>query len=307
MVEAVKKSGGEVIEVFLDQSKLQVDAGLSELFCEPWAGRFGRLAESMRYSLLAGGKRIRPILSMATLAAMEKSPEPYIPLLLPLELIHTYSLIHDDLPAMDNDDLRRGKPTNHVVFGEASAILAGDALLTYAFTILSDPRYDSLASEKVRLSVVRELSTGSGLCGMVGGQMLDMESEGRVISLEELEFLHRHKTGALILSSVRIGGLLGQGNPEELKSLDLYGEAVGVAFQIADDLLDVEGDSATLGKAAQKDMGHLKNTYPGLLGVEGAKKMAKEKLDLALEAISGFGDKASHLRGIARYIIERRN
>ncbi len=307
MVELVKNNSGKEIEAFLDYGKVLVDSALSSLFLEPWADRFGRLSESMRYSLLAGGKRIRPILSMAALSSVGHAPEPYIPLLLPLELIHTYSLIHDDLPAMDNDDLRRGKPTNHVVFGDATAILAGDALLTYAFTILSDPRYDELSSEKVRLAVVRELSHGSGLAGMVGGQMLDMESEGRRISLEDLEFLHRHKTGALILSSVRIGALLGEAGASELKSLDQYGESVGVAFQIADDLLDVEGDAATLGKAAQKDNNHLKNTYPALLGIDGAKRMAKEKLEAALDAVSGLGEKADRLRGIARYIIERRN
>jgi len=307
VVESVKSNSGNEIEAFLDHSKSLIDSALSGLFLEPWAGRFGRLSESMRYSLLAGGKRIRPILSMASLSSLGHPPEPYIPLLLPLELIHTYSLIHDDLPAMDNDDLRRGKPTNHVVFGDATAILAGDALLTYAFTMLSDPRYDGLSPERVRLAVVRELAHGSGLAGMVGGQMLDMESEGRRISLSDLEFLHRHKTGALILSSVRIGALIGQGGTSEMKSLDQYGEAVGVAFQIADDLLDVEGDVATLGKAAQKDTDHLKNTYPGLLGIEGAKKMAKEKLEAALDAVSGLGEKADHLRGIARYIIERRN
>jgi geranylgeranyl diphosphate synthase type II len=297
----------ESIDNYLTSCKDAIDRFLSSLFEKETREPYGTLAESMRYSLLAGGKRVRPILAMAALEALGKDPHPFVPLLAPIELIHTYSLIHDDLPSMDNDALRRGKPTNHVIYGEATAILAGDALLTHAFTLLSAPVYDNLLPPANRVRIVWELSSASGMNGMVGGQQLDIASEGKAMKLDGLEFLHRHKTGALIRSAVRIGGLLGDADPASFAALDRYGSAVGIAFQIADDLLDVEGDAAMLGKAAHKDQDRNKNTYPGLLGIDGARTMAKAKLDDALSSLALFGEQGAHLRDLARYIIERRN
>lgn len=284
-----------------------MDTALDQLFQEELKREYGRLAEGIRYSLLAGGKRIRPVLALATIEALGVDSEPLVPLVLPLELIHTYSLIHDDLPAMDNDDLRRGRPTNHVVYGEAAAILAGDALLTHAFTLLSDPVYDNILSSSRRIAVVHELSVASGLAGMVGGQFLDIVSEGRSLSLRELEDLHRHKTGALLRVSVRIGALLAGAGEKELNGLTRFGEAIGIAFQIADDLLDVEGTAEEMGKATGKDAGKHKNTYPGLVGIEKARALAEEKRREADEAVALLGEKGMPLREIASYIIERRN
>lgn len=295
------------IREYLNYQKQRVDKALEGLFVEESRREYGRLAEGIRYSLLAGGKRVRPVLALAAIEALGGESELLLPLVLPLELIHTYSLVHDDLPAMDNDDLRRGRPTNHVVYGEAPAILAGDALLTYAFTLLSDPVYDRILSSERRLSVVYELSVASGLSGMVGGQYLDIVSEGKSLTLPELENLHRHKTGALLRGSVRIGAILGQATGPELDGLSRYGEAIGLAFQITDDLLDVEGDSAVLGKAAQKDAGKHKNTYPGLVGITRAKELAKEKLREAYSAIDLLGNRGNDLRDLASFIIERRN
>lgn len=295
------------IEEYLNACKNEIENFLGTLFEKEKKTPYGALAESMRYSLLAGGKRIRPVLSMAALESLGINPVPYIPLLAPLELIHTYSLIHDDLPAMDNDSLRRGKPTNHMIYGDATAILAGDGLLTHAFTLLSSPDYDKLVDFETRLKIIWELSTASGINGMVGGQQMDIASEGKALDISALEFLHRHKTGALIRVSLRIGAMLGKADTSSFAALDRYGLAVGIAFQIADDLLDVEGDAALLGKAAQKDQDRHKNTYPGLVGVEKARAMAREKLEEALDAIQLFGHGAGHLRELASYIIERRN
>jgi len=280
---------------------------MENLFLEESKTAYGRLAEGIRYSLLAGGKRIRPVLALATIEALGVASDPLLPLVLPLELIHTYSLVHDDLPAMDDDNLRRGRPTNHVVYGEASAILAGDALLTHAFTLLSDPVYDNILPASRRLSVIYELSVSSGISGMVGGQFLDIVSEGKSLTLSELENLHSHKTGALLRASVRIGGLLAGAGEKEMLALTRYGEAVGIAFQIADDLLDVEGSAAEMGKAIGKDAGKHKNTYPGLVGLEKAKSLAEAKCKEAQEAVSLLGDRGAPLRKIASYIIERRN
>jgi len=295
------------ISAYLDRQKKRVDRALESLFEKELSREYSRLTEGIRYSLLAGGKRIRPVLALAAIEALGGDAENLVPLVLPLELIHTYSLVHDDLPAMDNDDLRRGRPTNHVVYGEAPAILAGDALLTHAFTLLSDPVYDKMASVSRRMEVVYELSMASGLCGMVGGQFLDIVSEGKSLTLPELENLHRHKTGALLRASVRIGGLLSGATPDQMEALTRYGEAIGIAFQIADDLLDVLGTVEELGKAAQKDAGKNKNTYPGLVGIDGSRRLAEEKRKEAHEAVALLGQKGEALALIASYIIERRN
>ena len=295
------------ITSYLDKQKKRVDRALEALFDKELSREYGRLAEGIRYSLLAGGKRIRPVLALAAIEAVGGDSDALLPLTLPLELIHTYSLVHDDLPAMDNDDLRRGRPTNHVVYGEASAILAGDALLTHAFTLLSDPVYDRVLSASRRMEVVYELSHASGLSGMVGGQFLDIVSEGKHLTLPELENLHRHKTGALLRASVRIGGILAGASAERIEALTKYGESIGIAFQIADDLLDVLGTAEELGKAAQKDAGKSKNTYPGLVGVNRARVLAEEKCKEAHAAVAIFGAKGEPLAHIASYIIERRN
>ena len=295
------------IKNYLNHQKERVDKALDLLFREEAGRAYGRLAEGIRYSLLAGGKRIRPVLALATIEALGVPSDPLVPLVLPLELIHTYSLVHDDLPAMDNDDLRRGRPTNHVVYGEAAAILAGDALLTHAFTLLSDPVYDSILPVSRRLPVIQELSVASGISGMVGGQFLDIVSEGKSLTLPELENLHSHKTGALLRASVRIGALLSGAGEKELRDLTRYGEAIGIAFQIADDLLDVEATAEEMGKATGKDAGKHKNTYPGLVGVEKARALAEEKCREAHESVALLGDRGEPLREIASYIIERRN
>ena len=302
-----KKGSSLDIRNYLNHQKERVDKALDLLFREDAGRAYGRLAEGIRYSLLAGGKRIRPVLALATIEALGVPSDPLVPLVLPLELIHTYSLVHDDLPAMDNDDLRRGRPTNHVVYGEAAAILAGDALLTHAFTLLSDPVYDNILPVSRRLPVIHELSVASGIAGMVGGQFLDIVSEGKSLTLPELEDLHSHKTGALLRVSVRIGAILAGAGEKELRGLTRYGEAIGIAFQIADDLLDVEATAEEMGKATGKDAGKHKNTYPGLVGVEKARALAEEKRREAHEAVALLGDKGEPLREIASYIIERRN
>ena len=302
-----KKGSSLDIRNYLNHQKERVDKALDLLFREEAGRAYGRLAEGIRYSLLAGGKRIRPVLALATIEALGVPSDPLVPLVLPLELIHTYSLVHDDLPAMDNDDLRRGRPTNHVVYGEAAAILAGDALLTHAFTLLSDPVYDNILPVSRRLPVIHELSVASGIAGMVGGQFLDIVSEGKSLTLPELEDLHSHKTGALLRVSVRIGAILAGAGEKELRGLSRYGEAIGIAFQIADDLLDVEATAEEMGKATGKDAGKHKNTYPGLVGVEKARALAEEKRREAHEAVALLGDKGEPLREIASYIIERRN
>jgi len=302
-----KKGSSLDIRNYLNHQKERVDKALDLLFREEAGRAYGRLAEGIRYSLLAGGKRIRPVLALATIEALGVPSDPLVPLVLPLELIHTYSLVHDDLPAMDNDDLRRGRPTNHVVYGEAAAILAGDALLTHAFTLLSDPVYDNILPVSRRLPVIHELSVASGIAGMVGGQFLDIVSEGKSLTLPELEDLHSHKTGALLRVSVRIGAILAGAGEKELRGLTRYGEAIGIAFQIADDLLDVEATAEEMGKATGKDAGKHKNTYPGLVGVEKARALAEEKRREAHEAVALLGDKGEPLREIASYIIERRN
>jgi len=295
------------IKNYLNHQKERVDKALDLLFREETGRAYGRLAEGIRYSLLAGGKRIRPVLALATIEALGVPSDPLVPLVLPLELIHTYSLVHDDLPAMDNDDLRRGRPTNHVVYGEAAAILAGDALLTHAFTLLSDPVYDSILPGSRRLPVIHELSVASGIAGMVGGQFMDIVSEGKSLSLPELESLHSHKTGALLRASVRVGALLAGAGEKELRDLTRYGEAIGIAFQIADDLLDVESTAEEMGKATGKDAGKHKNTYPGLVGVKKARSLAEEKCREAHDSVALLGDRGEPLREIASYIIERRN
>ncbi len=254
------------------------------------------LLASMRYSLFAGGKRLRPALALGACEIACGEYLPAIPAACALEMIHTYSLIHDDLPAMDDDDLRRGQPTNHKKYGEAMAILAGDGLLTMAFDV---------AAQTDNAQVVREIAQAAGIVGMVGGQVLDMESEGKHADLSTLQRIHRAKTGALIRGAVRAGALCGGVDEQQLSSLTVYGEAIGLAFQIADDILDVVGDEAAIGKPVGSDAGRDKSTYPALLGLDESRALARQAVDDALAALAPFGEAADPFRELATFIIER--
>jgi geranylgeranyl diphosphate synthase type II len=264
--------------------------------------------KSMRYSVFAGGKRVRPILLLAACEAVGGDISHAMPAACAMEMIHTYSLIHDDLPAMDDDDFRRGNPTNHKVFGEAIAILAGDALLTEAFILLSKPASLKGADPSAMLRVVQEIAFCAGSQGMVGGQVVDMESEGkRDIDLATVQYIHTHKTGALIKAAVKAGAIIGRAEGNELEAMTRYGEAIGLAFQIADDILDIEGTTEEIGKDAGSDEARGKATYPAVVGIGEAKKRAAELVDMAMEALSCFDEKADPLREIARYVVYRKS
>ncbi|HJY09208.1 MAG TPA: farnesyl diphosphate synthase [Bryobacteraceae bacterium] len=259
--------------------------------------------KAMRYSVFAGGKRIRPILAIAAARAVSDSPDGIENAAATLEMVHTYSLIHDDLPAMDNDDLRRGRPTCHKLFGDALAILGGDALCTLAFEVLS--RLRGIGPEqKVRL--IEELARASGTVGgMIAGQVHDIEGEGRMPSAPLLEEIHRAKTGALLRASARMGAIYGGATAEELESLSDYGERVGLAFQIVDDILDVEQTSEKLGKTAGKDQAQQKITFPAVFGLERSRQMAEQERLNAHAALRGFDDRADRLRQLADLIVQR--
>lgn len=260
-----------------------------------------RLAEAMRYSVMAGGKRLRPILALMACEACDGELDDALPAACALEMIHTYSLIHDDLPAMDDDDLRRGRPTCHKAFDEATAILAGDALLTLAFEVTAQHMQPAVAAQ-----CVVELAEASGASGMVGGQMADLEAETRAdATLEALEGIHRRKTGALLRAPLRLGALAAQAPESHLESLDRYGRAVGLAFQIVDDLLDVEGDEAKMGKRVRKDSNLGKWTYPGLLGIEASRTRARDLAEEAVSSLAPLGAGADRLRELARHLVER--
>ena len=261
-----------------------------------------RLAESMEYSLMAGGKRLRPILVMAAADAVGARGTDFVQAACGIEMIHTYSLIHDDLPAMDNDDYRRGKLTNHKVFGEALAILAGDALLTQAFEVIL--RQQGVSAE-VLVQVLKEMSIAAGPNGMVGGQVIDMLSEGKRISMEELRKMHMGKTGALFRAAIRSGAILGGASEAKLAALTTYADCFGLAFQITDDILDVVGDEAVIGKPVGSDERNEKSTYVTLTSLEEAKKLAADTVQQALEALEIFGDEAKFLRDLVKMLLER--
>jgi len=263
------------------------------------------LHRAMRYSVFAGGKRLRPILTVAACEAVGGTPERVLHAACAMEMIHTYSLIHDDLPAMDDDDLRRGRPTNHKVFGEANAILAGDALLTEAFRLLADPEANRGCDPAAVLRVIETVARCAGSQGMVGGQVVDMEAEGKSIDFATLQYIHTRKTGALFLAAIQSGAWLGGGDDVQLAALTRYGETAGLAFQIADDILDIVGDQAALGKDVGSDQARGKATYPALLGLSEAWRHAEELSELALAAIEPLGASAEPLRAIARYIVDR--
>jgi geranylgeranyl diphosphate synthase type II len=261
-----------------------------------------RLAAAMRYSVTAGGKRLRPVLCLLAAEACGGDPSAALPAACAVELVHTYSLIHDDLPAMDDDDLRRGRPTCHKAFDEATAVLAGDGLLTFAFELIAAHVRPAPAA----LGCVRALAEAAGPEGMVGGQMADLLAEGRTDgTAEALEAIHRRKTGALLRASLKMGAIAADATPPLVEALDAYGRAVGLAFQIVDDLLDVEGDEAKLGKRVNKDAGLGKWTYPGFLGVEGSRLRAKQLADEAVAALAPLGARGEGLRALAVDLLER--
>jgi geranylgeranyl diphosphate synthase type II len=262
--------------------------------------------EAMRYSVFAGGKRLRPILALAACEAAGGMPEDALPAAAALELIHTYSLIHDDLPAMDDDDFRRGRPTCHKVYGEAMAILAGDGLLTHAFSLLAGDAASTVPPAR-RLQIVREIAEAAGSQGMVGGQAMDILAEGRRLEPERLLALHRCKTGALIRASIRVGGIAAGASPEALQCLTRYAEKVGLAFQIVDDILDIEGSTEEMGKTAGSDARKQKATYPSVFGLAAAKRDAETLLAEAKAALAPLGEAGWVLGALAEYVGSRRS
>jgi geranylgeranyl diphosphate synthase type II len=295
------------LRAYLKEKIVLVDAALDR-YLPKEKERPQSIHRAMRYSLFAGGKRVRPMLVLAACEAVGGNIDKAMPAACAIEMIHTYSLIHDDLPAMDNDDLRRGRPTSHKVYGEAIAILAGDGLLTQSFKVISDPHFAVDLDATVRLAVIHEIATCAGTYGMVGGQVVDMESEGKPdIDLPTVQYIHTHKTGALIKASVVAGALLGSADDTRLAAIRRYGEAVGLAFQIADDILDIEGTTDEIGKDAGSDQARGKATYPAVMGLVAAKQEAQVVMDEAMLALEPLGAAAEPLREIARYIVERKN
>ena len=291
---------------FLRDARRRVDEALGRYLPEvdpaPGAACPPRLAEAMRYSVLAGGKRLRPVLALMAAEACGADPDVALPAACALELIHTYSLVHDDLPSMDDDDLRRGRPTCHKAFDEATAVLAGDALLTLAFEVVAAHVRPAEAAARC----VAALAEAAGPAGMVGGQMADLLAEGRTDgTAAALEAIHRRKTGALLRAALKLGALSAGADEATLRALDDYGQGVGLAFQIVDDLLDVQGDEAKLGKRVGKDSTLGKWTYPGFLGVEGSRERARQVADDAAAALAPLGDRAARLRALAMDLLER--
>lgn len=290
---------------YLQNKRIIVEQTLKDVMLKP-EGLLAEHIEAMSYSLFAGGKRVRPILCIAAAESLAVDSPGLLPVAATLEFIHTYSLIHDDLPAMDNDELRRGKPTNHIVYGEAEAILAGDGLLTMAFELLSDPELGALLGAEKQVRLIRILSSASGPQGMVGGQAIDIASEGKKIPFETLRTLHSCKTGALIKAAVQMGAVLGNADQEQLQAFTTYGENIGLAFQIVDDLLNVEGTTEQLGKKAGSDAELEKATYPAIFGLDETRKRAQSAVADAITALEPFDSKADPLREIANYIYYRK-
>jgi geranylgeranyl diphosphate synthase type II len=296
------------IKKYLQEQRQLVETALRRHML-PAEGSFAAHVETMRYSLFVGGKRVRPILCLAAGRCVSAAPDTdklLLPAACALECVHTYSLIHDDLPAMDNDDLRRGQPTCHKKFGEAEAVLAGDGLLTYAFELLASPEFPG-PEPAVRLRQIAILAKAAGSLGMVGGQFLDIASEEQQIPFELLQTIHRSKTGALITAAVQMGAAACGAKEEQFRALTEYGQAVGLAFQIADDLLDVTASTEQLGKTAGHDAGQGKATYPAFFGIEKTRALADEAAGRAVAALTAFDERAEPLRALARYIVSRTN
>jgi geranylgeranyl diphosphate synthase type II len=294
------------ISAYLEAKKKIIDAALERyLPCED--NYPSVIFKAVRYSVFAGGKRIRPILCLASAETVGGNCEAVLPVACALELIHTYSLIHDDLPAIDNDDYRRGRLTSHKVFGEDMAILAGDTLLTEAFHLMSDTSLmEKIPPEKL-LFVIHDIAEAAGCFGMVGGQVVDVQSEGKDVDSEVLNYIHTRKTGAMIIAAVKAGAVLSNAGEVDLNALISYGRHIGLAFQIADDILNVEGDQVLLGKGTGSDAKRGKITYPALMGLEASRKRAGELVKRALSALKNFDHRAEPLRMIAGYIVERRS
>jgi geranylgeranyl diphosphate synthase type II len=289
---------------FLAHAKEQVDKALDVMLPQE-DNEPAVLHKAMRYSVFAGGKRIRPVLAMAAAEAVGNHPASVLPLAVSVECIHTYSLIHDDLPAMDDDEMRRGKPTAHKVFGEAMAILAGDALLTFAFAVLTSPESTRVYRADRLLDVIRDLADAAGYGSLIAGQVLDITSEGQQVDAEAVDRIVRCKTGALIKASLTCGARLAGGNPQEIALLGRYGEHLGKVFQIKDDLLDLEGDPAKLGKAVKKDQQRGKATYPRLFGEEKTKVLMRDLMSEATEALQPLGERAGILTSLVGYVGQR--
>ena len=293
------------IETYIAEKKGFIENWLEQHVPEAELSSSG-IYRAMRYSLLAKSKRIRPILALAVTESLGGKSDQVLPFACSLELIHTYSLVHDDLPAMDNDDVRRGQPSNHKVFGEAMAILAGDALLTHAFFLMSSPQIVSDLSPDLVLLIIQEISKAAGIQGMISGQVMDMEYEGQTVSLSQLETMHSCKTGAMILAAIRIGGLVAGASSEHMEKLGLYGRHIGLAFQIIDDVLDIEGHAELLGKTKGKDRTAQKATFPLVLGLEESKECARQHYLQGVQALEGFGERGEILRDLAKFIIYRK-
>lgn len=260
--------------------------------------------EAMNYSLSAGGKRLRPILTLEACKIVGGNEDEAIPFAIAIEMIHTYSLIHDDLPALDNDDLRRGRPTNHKVYGEAMGILAGDALLNYAFEVMLAGSINKENPEKY-LKAINEIAKGAGIYGMIGGQVVDVESENKQIEKEKLDYIHMNKTAAMMAGCMRAGATIGGANSEQMEEITKYAKNIGLSFQIVDDILDIVGDEAKLGKKVGSDIENHKSTYPSLLGLDKSKEIAHNLIDEAKKSIEKLSDDVDFLKGLAEYIIDR--
>jgi geranylgeranyl diphosphate synthase type II len=292
------------LKSYLQEQREKVEKALGLLLPEP-EGPSADVVKAMRYSLFAGGKRLRPILCIAGAEALGADGSHVMPVACALEMIHTYSLIHDDLPEMDNDDMRRGKPTSHKVFGQAVAVLAGDGLLTEAFRVMARTPLGKIKPESL-LKVIRLVAEASGYQGMVGGQVADIQSEGSTVEPATVEFIHSHKTGALIAASVTSGAILGGANEAEENAINAYGRGIGLAFQIADDILDVEGDSEKMGKGVGGDARKRKVTYPSVHGLARSREIQRQLIDQGIQSLKVFDHRANPLRAIATYIVERK-
>jgi geranylgeranyl diphosphate synthase type II len=292
------------LDRYLATRRTMVETALEHALA-PTEGTPPQLLEAMRYALFSGGKRIRPILALAACEAVPAAPERALPFACALEMIHTYSLVHDDLPAMDDDDLRRDRPTVHVVHGEAVAILAGDALLTEAFRVAADGAPAAGVEPSCALGIIAAIATAAGASGMVGGQVADLEAEGADADLKLVESIHRRKTGALIAAAVSAGAVAGGATEERLVALTSYGQALGLAFQVTDDILDAVAPTAVTGKRTGRDAEHRKATYLAVLGLDSARGVARELLENGLAAISALGSPAEPLRALATFVVTR--